>query len=77
VFSLDAQRYLSRVSNIENCHSPGVSYYGLPRSFLVLIREINMFFLEKLRLRLEYDRYDVTDVDVFIVFYHTKTTSDT
>ena len=71
------------IQTLNNCHSPAsssiffISYYGLPRSFIVSVREINMFFLEKLRMELKYHHYDVTDVEVFIVFYHTKTTTDT
>ena len=38
---------------------------------------INMFFLEKVRMELNSHHYDVTDVDVFYVFYHTKMMSDT
>lgn len=36
-----------------------------------------MFFLEKLGMEMKCYRYDITDTDVFSVFYHTKTTSDT
>ena len=43
----------------------------------MLVGKINMFFSEKLRMELKCHRSDVTDVDVFNVFYHTKTTSDT
>ena len=43
--------------------------------FIVLVGKINMFSSEKLRMELKCHRSDVTDVDVFNVFYHTKTTS--
>jgi hypothetical protein len=54
-----------------------LSYYGLPGYFLVLIGKISMFFLEKLRIELKCHHSNATDVDIFTVFYYTKTTSDT
>jgi len=62
---------------IENAiNLPVLSYYCLPRSFLVLVGKINMFFLEKLRMEMKCHHYDVTDVDVLNLFSHTKMRSD-
>jgi hypothetical protein len=39
--------------------------------------KINMFFLGKLRMELKCHRFDVTDVDIFYIFYRAKMTSNT
>lgn len=52
-------------------------YYGLSDNFIVLIGKISMFFLKKSRMELKCKCYDVMDVEVLNVFYHTKSTSDT
>jgi hypothetical protein len=52
-------------------------YYGLSDNFIVLIGKISMFFLKKSRMELKCKCYDVTDVEVLNVFYHTKSSSDT
>ena len=44
---------------------------------LLLGGKINMFFLGKLRMELKCHRFDVTDVDIFYVFYRAKMTSNT
>jgi hypothetical protein len=38
---------------------------------------VGIIKVEKLRMELKCHYYDVTDVDVFNVFYHKKTMSDT
>ena len=52
-------------------------YYDLPSPFLVQVGKINMFCMEKTRMELKCDRYDVTDTDVLNVFYNTKTICNT
>lgn len=49
---------------------------ALSSHFLVVFCKINMYLLGKLRMELICHRYDVTNVDVFNVFYHTNMTSD-
>jgi hypothetical protein len=50
-----------------------ISYYSLPDHFFVMTGKIDMLVQEKFRIELKYHRFDVSDVDVFNVFYNTKT----
>ena len=50
-------------------HYPVTTYQG---HFVELVAKINVFMEEKLRMELKCHRFDVTEVDVFSLFYHQK-----
>ena len=72
------------ISNDWKGHSPASSsivfsyvFTAYQGNFLVLIGGRNMFFLKKCTIDLKCHRYDVTDGDIFNVFFRTKTASET
>jgi hypothetical protein len=82
---MNSHRYITwfKWLKISSPANPSIGFlfcYGfikLPSHFLVLVGKIKCSFWKKLRMELKCRRYDVTDGDVYSIFYLTKTMSDT